>query len=234
MDESINFVEAKIDFSNPSTQLQTIAMYETSMSAIPEAVDSSSKDELPECAKERFWLSEFNAWTVERKSCGRAGEDDDYDYEGDDGDKKKTADSPRSGKDPAAGRRCGRNVIYSPEGTPCSGSWVENSMGMRLRSEHPSVGICLTTNLMDRDDLSVLAAVGSYDPSVVSPEDEFSSWCPVSAGWGSVNAKEEEGGGGWSEEKLDFCVGEWGKTKGENWVGFANMEDSAESVTKEL
>lgn len=88
---------------------------------------------------------------------------------------------------------CGHNQIYDFDNSTCIGKWIPNKYGLRMK-EFADLdtcvpfegGICRPTAEMHPADLQVDLGGDTGD---------WAEWCPVFEGW--------------SDDKLQFCLGKW-------------------------
>uniref|UniRef100_A0A7S4N9E0 Uncharacterized protein n=1 Tax=Odontella aurita TaxID=265563 RepID=A0A7S4N9E0_9STRA len=137
-----------IAFQDPSTQMQIIGLYEQANVMMSEVDESRTVANLPKDEK-KFFLAEFNEWTVRRDGCG----------------------SNKAGK-----ISCGRDVKYESDGSKCEGTWVKNEHDLTLKSDDAEVGICLPVDMMRADDLADLQAKGIIPPSGSSWCPVYEGW----------------------------------------------------------
>jgi hypothetical protein len=148
---------------------------ETQMKMIKQFEDVVATPHVAESDTVKLWIAAFNIWTT--RQC--------------------TANFDRD--DPGT-LACGQDQVFPVDNSTCSGSWIENTLGLKLKSfaeecEAFEGGICRPTSQMHFEDLLDLG----IDPR--SPGDALDkTWCPAFSGW--------------TDDKFQFCLGRWRNATG--------------------
>lgn len=109
---------------------------------------------------------------------------------------------------------CGMDQVFPGDNSTCSGFWTPNKLGLKTKNFADGItcqanqgGICRPTSQMHPSDLIALGI------NPLNPTNLTETWCPVFQGW--------------SDEKLGFCLRQWGKFTG----GGGDLVEVANSST---
>lgn len=154
-----------------------------------EAVMSSPR--MSNMNTDQLWIAQFAIWTT--RLC-------DANF------LKQNASQPQ----------CGHDQIFA-EGETCAGTWVKNTVGLRVQEssddscDSTTSGVCRTMDHMHPSDVADLVNAGKLDPA----KDGSDTWCPVFEGW--------------SEDRLQFCIQKWRQYTGKGRELFVKEGSATEN-----